>query len=96
MRPCRPAKSGADYVMFGGPDAAEDVASLVERIAWWAEIFTLPCVAYADGLADVGPLAAAGADFVALGNAVWQHEQGVAAAIETAMRALASAQEPIP
>ncbi|QXX74884.1 thiamine phosphate synthase [Methylovirgula sp. HY1] len=103
-------ESGADYVMFGSPDAApeassepavddddqDDDVSVGGRIAWWAEIFTLPCVGYATSVADVGPFAQAGADFVALGDAVWQHPEGAAAAVEAAMRALAAAREPIP
>ncbi len=93
-------KSGADYVMFGGPEEtaeeALDPAGILERTAWWGEIFTLPCVAYAAALSDVAPLAAAGADFIALCDAVWQNPQGAAAAIETAMRALTAASEPIP
>ena len=88
-------ESGVDYVMFGASDAEEeDSAAIVERTAWWAEIFTLPCVAYARTLADVAPLAAAGADFIALGDAVWEHPQGAAAAVGAAMLALASAHEP--
>ena len=95
-------ESGADYVMFGSPDEAPETigsaeaVGIGESIAWWAEIFTLPCVAYAAALADVGPLARAGADFIALGDAVWQHPEGAAAAIEAAMLALASSREPIP
>ncbi|TAL80411.1 MAG: thiamine phosphate synthase [Beijerinckiaceae bacterium] len=87
-------ESGADYVMFGDLDAEEDSAAIIERIAWWAEIFTLPCVAYAQTLADVAPLAAAGADFIALDDAVWEHPHGAAAAVQAAMLALASAHEP--
>ena len=44
----------------------------VERVAWWAEIFETPCVAYAGALEAVAPLREAGADFVALGDAVWR------------------------
>lgn len=64
------AEAGADYVMFGEPGAS----ATTERVGWWAEIFEIPCVAYADALADVAALAAAGADFVALGAAVWDAE----------------------
>ncbi len=88
-------EAGVDYVMFGGPEETEDSADLVERVAWWAEIFTVPCVAYAHRLEDVGALAAAGADFVALGDAVWQHPEGVAAAVKAATQALACVQERI-
>lgn len=103
----RAGESGADYVMFGGPDdaseaaseaanEADDEAGVGERVAWWAEIFTLPCIAYAAALADVASLAEAGADFIALGDAVWQHPQGAAAAVAAAMQALAASRESIP
>jgi thiamine-phosphate pyrophosphorylase len=65
---------GVDYVMFGEPrnDAAKMAPqSLAERVGWWAEIFETPCVAYADTIAAAGELADAGADFVALGEAIW-------------------------
>jgi thiamine-phosphate pyrophosphorylase len=87
--------SNADYVMFGVSDDVDDGPGILERTAWWAEIFNLPCVAYARTLADVGPLVAAGADFIALGEAVWEHPQGAAAAVKAAMSTLAEAQEPL-
>ncbi len=65
---------GADYVMFGEPHRGAPTLegrSLAERVGWWAEIFETPCVAYADTIAAVGALANAGADFVALGEAIW-------------------------
>jgi thiamine-phosphate pyrophosphorylase len=65
------AEAGADYVMFGEPGISPSFAATLERVGWWAEIFETPCVACAAGLEEVGPLAAAGADFVALGGAIW-------------------------
>jgi len=65
---------GVDYVMFGEPAAdgkRPGLSALVERVSWWAEIFQIPCVAYAGSLNDVPQLAQARADFVALGEAVW-------------------------
>ena len=68
---------GADYVMFGEPHRGlqtvglASLVSLTERVVWWAEIFETPCVAYADTVAAAGALAEAGADFVALGDAIW-------------------------
>ena len=44
------AEAGADYVMFGEPDAAGErpaFDAIEERIAWWAEVFEAPCVGYA-------------------------------------------------
>jgi thiamine-phosphate pyrophosphorylase len=76
-------EAGADYVMFGEPGAPPR-EPLAERIAWWAEIFETPCVAYAACVAEVGALAAAGADFVALGA-----ENCTADAVRAAMKALA-------
>jgi thiamine-phosphate pyrophosphorylase len=89
-------EAGADYVMFGEPRRdgfTPPLAETIERVAWWAEIFQTPCVAYAARLDDVSALAAAGADFVALGEAVWgasSAAQAVGAA--TAALALAAAQ----
>lgn len=80
-------EAGADYVMFGEPDAAghrPSFEAVVERVAWWAEVFQPPCVGFAGSLDEVRPLVAAGADFVALGDWVWDDAAGVAAAIRAA------------
>jgi len=76
---------GADYVMFGEPHEGMrtmSLASLAERIAWWAEIFETPCVAYAGTLEAASELADAGADFVALGEAIWGASSPAGAARE--------------
>lgn len=86
-------ETGVDYLMFGGPREREGATQVGERVAWWAEIFNVPCVAYAGRLAEVGELARAGADFVALCDAVWEDPRGPACAVEEAMRALVLAQE---
>ncbi len=83
---------GVDYVMFGGPDGAESHEDIVARVDWWAEIFNVPCVAYAHALTDVGDLAAAGADFVALGRAVFEDPRGVAPALAEVAARLAAYQ----
>jgi thiamine-phosphate pyrophosphorylase len=85
---------GASYVMFGEPDERGNRAApelVLERVGWWAEIFNVPCVAYAGSLDDVGPLAEARAEFVALGDAVWNHPAGPAEAIKQAQAILANA-----
>ncbi len=67
-------EKGADYVMFGEPRGAAPAMPLellVERVAWWAEIFETPCVAYAESIEAAGRLARAGADFVAFETAIW-------------------------
>ena len=41
---------GADYVMFGETDAQgrrPSFEAIIERIEWWAELFTIPCVGFA-------------------------------------------------
>lgn len=87
-------EAGASYVMFGEPDpggvrhSADDIR---ERVTWWAEIFNVPCVAYAGTLDDIGALAEAGAEFVALDDAVWKHPAGPAEAIKKAQAILANA-----
>ena len=74
------AEAGADYAMFGEPDHSGGHGNqgnrpafdtVLEWIAWWAELFQPPCVGYAANLDEVGALAQAGADFVALGDWIW-------------------------
>jgi thiamine-phosphate pyrophosphorylase len=82
------AEAGADYVMFGEPAAGRSIASVVERIAWWAEVFEPPCVGFAANFDEVGALAAAGADFVAVGDFIWNDARGPKAAISDATTCL--------
>ena len=85
------AEQGADYVMFGEPDATgvrPAIAAVEERIAWWAEVFESPCVAYAASLHEVAPLVAAGADFIALGDFLWRDPHAIAATTSEASRLL--------
>ena len=87
-------EAGADYVMFGDPDRdgrRPPLEAVRERVKWWAELFQPPCVGYAAHLDEVAPLAQAGADFVALGDWVWTHAQGGAAAVAAAAGQLAEA-----
>jgi thiamine-phosphate pyrophosphorylase len=85
------AEAGADYVMFGEPaddGARPSFGAIVERVEWWAEVFEVPCVGFAGSLDEVGPLAAAGADFVALGDFVFRDPRGPAATVTAAGRLL--------
>ena len=78
------AERGADYVMFGEPDTIGQRPSfeaILERIEWWAEVFEIPCVAFAATPDEVGQLAKSGADFVAIGGALWDDPRGPAAAL---------------
>jgi thiamine-phosphate pyrophosphorylase len=81
-------EAGADYLMFGEPrpdGSLPPLDGVAERAAWWAEIFETPCVAYAPALDAVEGLAATGAEFVALGDAVWAHPDGPAQAVAAAL-----------
>lgn len=89
-------ETGADYVMFGDPDRRGHRPSfdtVEERLKWWSELVEIPCVGYAANADEVRPLAQAGADFVALGDWIWTHPEGVAAAMAAAAAALAG---PVP
>jgi thiamine-phosphate pyrophosphorylase len=85
------AESGADYVMFGEPDAAgkrPSFEAICERTEWWAEVFQIPCVAYAASLGEIGDLAAA--EFIALDPAILADPRGPAAAVADAATRLSA------
>jgi len=80
-------EAGADYVMFGDPDergVRPSLAAIAERVAWWSELFEIPCVAYAERFGDMGELCAAGADFIAIGESAFADPQGCSAALAQA------------
>ena len=85
------AESGADYVAFG-VEAEGDIDAInrrVELIAWWSEIFVVPCVAWNVASAeDAAKLAALGADFVAPPAGIWREDdaQSRIADIDNAVR----------
>lgn len=65
------AEDGAEYVAFGAPPDLTDLekgrARRADLIAWWAEIFEVPCVAFDVESAETAEaLARAGVDFVAV------------------------------
>jgi thiamine-phosphate pyrophosphorylase len=75
---------GADYVLFGEPDAHGERPSsdaIAERLQWWAELFEPPCVGFAASLDEAFEFAAAGADFVLVGDFIWADSRGPAAAL---------------
>ena len=89
------AEVGADYVMFGEPDEDGNRPSfeaIAERVAWWSEVFEIPCVGFSASLDEVEPLAQAGADFIAVGDCVFADARGCAAALADVARRLAVAE----
>ncbi len=90
---------GADYVLFGEPDARghrPSVAAICERLKWWDELFELPSVGFAGAPSEVGAFAAAGADFILLGDFVWQAGEMPAAALRAAESAMRQARATAP
>ena len=88
------AEAGADYVLFGEPDAKgqrPSVEAIAERLQWWAELFEPPCVGFATSLAEAGEFAAAGADFVLVGDFIWADPRGAATALREAERTIRQA-----
>jgi thiamine-phosphate pyrophosphorylase len=79
-------EAGADYVAFGAffPTTTKETEHRPDPsiLTWWSTLFELPCVAIGGITADnAGPLVEAGADFLAVCNAVWNHPQGPAAGV---------------
>lgn len=77
-------EAGADYVAFGAfyptttkPSPYRPPPAI---LSWWSSLFELPCVAIG-GItpANAGPLVAAGADFIAVCQAVWGRDDPAAA-----------------
>ena len=69
-------EAGADYVAFGAfyetTTKPSDYRPVPALLSWWASLFEVPCVAIG-GItpANAAPLIAAGADFIAVCQAVW-------------------------
>jgi thiamine-phosphate pyrophosphorylase len=87
-------EAGADYVLFGEPDAngqRPSVEAISERLGWWAELFEPPCVGFAVSRDEAFEFAAAGADFVLVGDFIWNDSRGAAAALMDAQQAIRQA-----
>jgi thiamine-phosphate pyrophosphorylase len=94
-------EDGADYVAFGaffpsGTKTEAPVEAEPEILAWWSEIMELPCVAIG-GITpeNCAPLVRAGADFLAVVSAVWDHPEGPGAGVRAMNAAIASAAQQV-
>jgi thiamine-phosphate pyrophosphorylase len=90
---------GADYVLFGEPDAGgkrPSAEAIAERLQWWAELFEPPCVGFAASREEAYEFAAAGADFVLVGDFIWADPRGAAAALMEAGQAIQQAYVALP
>jgi thiamine-phosphate pyrophosphorylase len=75
---------GAHYVLFGEPDAQgqrPSVEAIAERLQWWDELFEPPSVGYAASREEAAAFAAAGADFLLVGDFIWADPRGPKAAL---------------
>ena len=89
-------EQGADYVAFGAfyptntkPRLYEPTPEILE---WWSEIMEIPCVAIGGITAEnCAPLVRAGADFIAVVTAVWNHPDGPGAGVKALNAAIAAA-----
>jgi thiamine-phosphate pyrophosphorylase len=86
-------EDGADYVAFGAffptttktPPAMADL----EVLRWWGQVMELPCVAIGGiTAANCAPLVQAGADFLAVVGAVWNHPDGAASGVRAMVKAI--------
>jgi thiamine-phosphate pyrophosphorylase len=89
-------EAGADYVAFGAffPSATKDAGHRAEPeiLEWWSQLFEVPCVAIGGiTAANCAPLVRAGADFLAVVSAVWNHPDGPAAGVAAMNAAIAAA-----
>lgn len=81
------AEAGADYVAFGAffPTNTKEVEHIAEldTVQKWTLVTEIPCVAIGGITPDnAKPLIEAGADFLAVSGAVWNHPQGPAEAVK--------------
>lgn len=86
-------EEGASYVAFGAFYSSPTKGVLhyaePEILTWWSQISEIPCVAIGGITAKNAPaLAKAGAHFIAVSSAVWEHPFGSAAAVAAFNRAL--------
>ena len=87
---------GADYVAFGAffPTTTKETQHVgdTELLAWWSEVMQVPSVAIG-GITpqNCAPLVQAGADFLAVVGAVWNHPGGPGAGVRQMNQAIREA-----
>jgi thiamine-phosphate pyrophosphorylase len=79
-------EAGADYVAFGAffPTNTKETFHRPDPsiLGWWSTLFEIPCVAIGGITPGNGRvLVEAGADFLAVCSAVWDHPEGPAASV---------------
>ncbi len=89
-------EAGADYVAFGAffPTTTKEPPEMaeIETLRDWAGVMEIPCVAIGGiTAANCAPLVQAGAEFLAVSGAVWNHPAGPAAAVRELRAAIDAA-----
>ncbi len=82
------AEAGADYVAFGAfyPTTTKQVDHVadLDTLQKWSFVTEVPCVAIGGITAEnAKPLIDAGADFLAVSSAIWDHPHGPAEAVKS-------------
>ena len=81
-------ESGIDYILFGRLDAPAGETiheKALEMADWWSSLFEVPAVVIGGtDLEDCSKASALGIEFIALREAIWEHEEGPQAAIQQA------------
>src|SRR3546814_13631032 len=75
--------AGSDYVAFGAffPTNTKETLHRPDPsiLSWWSALFEPPCVAIGGiTVENARPLVEAGADFLAVSAAIWNHPEGEA------------------
>jgi thiamine-phosphate pyrophosphorylase len=92
----RAGEDGADYVAFGAffPTTTKEAKTRPppDLLRWWSELMEVPCVA----IGGITPencalLVEAGADFLAVVGAVWNHPEGPASGVRAMNAAIRAA-----
>ncbi len=94
-------EAGADYIAFGAFFASStkdtNIRADADLLRWWSEMMELPVVAIGGiTAANCGPLVQAGADFLAVVSAVWDHPEGPAAGVRAMNEAIGEAKGAAP
>ena len=87
---------GADYVAFGAfyPTETKETThqATPDILAWWDDLFEIPSVAIGGITAEnCDPLVRAGADFLAVVSAVWNHPDGPSKGVSAMQAAISAA-----
>lgn len=94
-------EAGADYVAFGAffPTLTKDapIRAEIEILNWWSGLMELPSVAIGGINAEnCAPLVKAGADFLAVVSAIWNHPGGSGAGTRAMNNAIKAAYDAWP